>query len=55
MANTKKDTKRQLFSLKLTDNNYRKLKEESEKLEISMSAFLALLIADYKWIKVIKQ
>jgi len=40
--------KRTVFTLKLTDENYKKIKEESKKLELTMSAFMSMLIASYE-------
>ena len=49
MIQMSKDTKkRTVFTLKLTDENYKKIKEESKKLELTMSAFMSMLIASYE-------
>ena len=47
-----KKTKRTVFTLKLTDANYKKIREESQKLELTMSAFMSMLIANYNWIHI---
>lgn len=44
--------KRIPFLVKLLESNYNKTKIESEKLWLTMSGFLSILISSYQWIDV---
>lgn len=44
--------KRIPFQVKLLESNYNKTKLESEKLWLTMSAFLSILISSYQWMDV---
>ncbi len=46
--NIKNKTPRKVFTLKLTESNYKKIREESSKLELTMSGFMSMLIAHYE-------
>jgi len=53
MEKTPRPKKRQ-FMMKITLEQYEKIDCESKKIWLNKTAFISLLLADYKWIEIHK-